>query len=157
MTPPKPQKNTGALNTLRQTLSVEEWQQALQNAKAQRASGGPGLDRRDTQQPRHRAVRRCLLRVDRGESAPGIYVVRSSDISSGGLRLIHGGAIAPDAVCCVIIESEQGRSLAAGGVVAWCNPIDDTDPSAYELGVRFYAPIDADGFAEQPGASEEAA
>ena len=163
MTTPKPQKNTGALNTLRQTLGADEWQQALETAKAQRASGTQGvsgvsdLDRRDTQQPRHQAVRRCLLRVDRGESAPGIYVVRSSDISSGGLRLIHGGAIPKDTVCCVIIETEQGRSLAAGGVVVWCNPIDDTDPPAYELGIRFYQPIDAGGFGDNPGDAEEAA
>lgn len=157
MNQPNPSRHTGALNTLRQTLSVDEWQQALQNAKAQRASGAPGLDRRDTQQTRHQAVRRCLLRVDRGESVPGIYVARSSDISSGGLRLIHGGAIDQDTVCCVIIETEQGQSLAAGGVVAWCNPIDDTDPPAYELGIRFYQPIDASGFAENPGDAEEAA
>ena len=157
MTPPKPSKNTGALNTLRQTLGADEWQQALETAKAQRSSCAPDMDRRDTQQTRHQAVRRCLLRVDRGEAAPGIYVVRSSDISSGGLRLIHGGPIDPDTICCVIIESEQGQSIAAGGVVAWCNPIGDTDPPAYELGVRFYTPIDADIFAEQSDTSEDAA
>ncbi|MEZ6190829.1 MAG: PilZ domain-containing protein [Phycisphaerales bacterium] len=157
MNPKKSSKNTGALNTLRQSLSVEEWQQALASAKAQRASAAPELDRRDRQQKRHQAVRRCLLRVDRGEAAPGIYVVRSSDISSGGLRLIHGGAIDPDTICCVIIETEQGQSIAAGGVVAWCNPIDDTDPPAYELGVRFYTPIDADIFADQSDPAEEAA
>lgn len=163
MTPQKPAKNTGALNTLRQSLSVEEWQKALASAKAKHtpgapaASGAPELDRRDTKQTRHQVVRRCLLRIDRGEAAPGIYVVRSSDISSGGLRLIHGGAIDPDTICCVIIETEQGQSIAAGGVVAWCKPIDDTDPPAYELGVRFYAPIDADIFAEQSDPAEEAA
>ncbi len=160
MNQPNQSPKSGALNTLRQTLTPDEWRQALENAKAQRASGAPGapdLDRRDPAQPRHQAVRRCLLRVDRGETAPGIYVVRSSDISSGGLRLIHGGAIKKDTVCCVIIETEQGRSLAAGGTVAWCKPINDTDPPAYELGIRFYAPIDAGLFAGQSDTAETAA
>lgn len=157
MNQPNQNPKTGALNTLRQTLTPDEWQRALENAKTQRASGAPGYDRRDPVQTRHKAVRRCLLRVDRGDAAPGIYVVRSSDISSGGLRLIHGGPIDRDTVCCVIIETEQGQSLAAGGAVSWCKPIDGTDPQAYELGIRFYAPIDADIFAEPSDSAEEAA
>lgn len=159
MNQPKPNKTTGALNTLHHCLTVEEWQRALDVAKAQRASGTPDIDRRNPAQKRHRAVRRCLLRVDRGQAAPGIYVVRSCDISSGGMRLIHGGHVRKGTICCVIIETDRGQSIAAGGVVAWCRPIDDTDPPAYELGVRFYAPVDADGFAEDPSSvsAEDAA
>jgi len=154
-------KNTGALNTLCQTLTADEWRNALETAKSQRAPGTPGIpeqDRRDPNRPRHQTVRRCLLRVDRGDSVPpGIYVVRSSDISGGGLRLVHGGHIEQGAVCCVIIESTAGRSIAAGGTIAWCNPINDTDPPAYELGIRFYKPINADIFAQEQSEAEDAA
>ena len=157
MTPPKRKHSTGALNTLHQSLTAEDWHKALAAAKAQRVNGKPDQDRRNAKQPRHQAVCRCLLRVDRGETAPGIYVVRSSDISDGGIRLVHGGPIKPDSVCCVIIETDQGLSTAIGGVIAWCNPIDDTMPPAFELGVRFYEPIDANGFAGQDQRNIDAA
>jgi PilZ domain len=157
MTKPQRKRGSGALNTLNQCLGTDEWQEALSAAKTQRAAGKPDTDRRDPDSPRHHAVRRCLLRVDRGESAPGIYIVRSRDISDGGLRLVHGGPVKPGSVCCVIIETAKGQSIAAGGVVTWCNPIDDTTHPAFELGVRFYEPIDSSGFAEQTQPNEDAA
>jgi PilZ domain len=146
---PKPAKptGTGALNTLNHCLSAEQWRAALAAATSQRSRAEPQHDQRAQGQPRHHAIRRCLLRVDRGGSAPGIYLVRSRDISHGGLCVIHGGPLKPDTLCCVIIESNAGQSLAAGGSVAWCNPVKGTDPPAYELGIRFYEPIDASPFA----------
>ena len=57
----------------------------------------------------------------------------------------------------MIIEAEQGRSIAAGGVVSWCNPIDDTTHSAFELGIRFYRSIDASVFAQQVEEDADAA
>lgn len=159
MPKPKPVKptRTGALNTLRHCLSADEWRAALETAKAQRSDAVPGHDQRDPEQPRYQTVKRCLLRIDRGESAPGIYLVRSSDISSGGIRVIHGGPIGEQTVCAVIIESDAGQSLVVGGTVAWCNPIKNTDPPAYELGIRFYEPIDARPFAGQDEDAEDAA
>lgn len=157
MTQQKKPNATGALNTLRHSLSAEKWHNALQSAKEQQAQAACAQDQRTTDQPRHQAVRRCLLRIDRGQSAPGIYIVRSSDISDGGARIIHGGPIKPDTVCCVIIETTTGQTLAAGGTIAWCNPVKNTDPSAYELGIRFYKPIDASPFADHDENAEEAA
>jgi PilZ domain len=159
-TPPK-KSATGALNTLRHSLSEGEWRDALHSAKTQQAQTHADNDQRAPEQTRHTAVRRCLLRVDRGDAAPGIYIVRSRDISSGGIRIIHGGTLKPDTVCCVIIESITGQSLVAGGTIAWSNPVKGTDTPAYELGIRFYQPIDAAPFAEQndhtPDASDAAA
>lgn len=149
MTNPKRKHSTGALNTLHHSLTAEDWQKALEVAKNRRINGKPDQDRRDAKQSRHQTVRRCLLRVDRGETAPGIYMVRSRDISDGGMSLVHGGPVKPDTVCCVIIETEEGLSTAIGGVIAWCNPIDNTMPLAFELGVHFYTPIDASVFAGQ--------
>ncbi len=157
MKSPKPNSARGALNTLIHSLTAGEWTQALEAAKKQSAGACDGENRRDSAHPRHQAVCRCLLRVDRGEAAPGLYVVRSRDISDVGMRLIHGGPIEPETVCCVIIQTEGGQSLAAGGVVAWCQPIASTEPGAYELGVRFYQPIDAGRFAQMPLPDEDAA
>jgi hypothetical protein len=158
MPQPTPKNPSGALNTLNQSLSVEEWQQALAVAKERAGQRRVDEDRRDLNRPRHEAVRRCLLRVDRGESAaPGLYVVRSRDISDGGMRLVHGGRIRPGSICCVIIETESGDHLAAGGEVSWCNPIDGAAAAAYELGIRFYAPIDASRFAPRTEPNEDAA
>ncbi len=153
MTKPIRKHSTGALNTLQQTLTAEDWHKALEAANIQRANGKPEEDRRDPKRQRHQTIRRCLLRVDRGNTAPGIYVVRSRDISDGGISLIHGGPAKPESACCVIIETKEGLNLAIGGIVAWCNPINDTMPPAFELGIRFHA----SGFAEQDQKIEDAA
>lgn len=150
-------KGTGALNTLSQTLTEEEWENALNAAKAQHTVEMPSQDRRNPSHIRHQTVRRCLLRVNRGDVTPGLYVVRTRDISDGGLRLIHGGPIKPDAICCVIIETDGGQTLAAGGNIAWCNPISDTNPPAYEMGISFCQPIDASIFSNQSASSEDVA
>jgi len=152
-----PPKSTGALNTLRHSLSEPQWQAALEVTKSQKVEDPPDKDQRDPEQTRHRAVRRCLLRVPRDQAPPGIYLVRSSDISAGGIRIIHGGPVKPQTVCAVIIESTEGRSTAAGGVVAWCNPVKDTDPPAYEIGIDFYESIDTAPFVQRDDESEEAA
>lgn len=156
MTQPKP-KSGGALNTLHHSLTQEEWRNALEAAKAQRTDGKPETERRDPRQPRYQTIRRCLLRVDRGASPPGLYVVRSLDVSSGGIKLVHGGPLRVDSVCCVIIETTTGQSLAAGGAIAWCKPIKQTTPPAYEMGIRFYEPIDASQFTGSSGRNEDAA
>ncbi len=157
MTKPKKPAGTGALNTLRHSLSADEWQDALQSAKAQHNPAASRQEQRTTDQTRHQAIQRCLLRVDRGDTSPGIYIVRSRDISDGGIRIIHGGPLKPDTLCCVIIETNSGQTLAAGGTIAWCNPVKGTDIPAYELGIRFYEPIDATPFAKLDEQAEEAA
>jgi len=160
MTKPKKQSATGALNTLMNSLSTDEWSSALQTAKTQHDPHADqyGQDQRDANQKRHPSVRRCLLRIDRGEdTTPGIYLVRSRDISDGGIRILHGGPIDTDTICCVIIESTAGQSTAVGGTVAWCNPVKSTETPAYELGIRFYEPIDASPFADHIEEAEDAA
>lgn len=151
------QRSTGALNTLRQTLSEDEWREALSVVKARRNGTARVEDRRDEDQPRHEVVRRCLLRVDRGDRAPGLYVCRTKDISGGGACLLHGGLIEPGSICCVIFETDAGPSLAVGGEIAWYDPIKGTSPTAYEVGIRFYQPIDAERFVGNGSADEWAA
>jgi hypothetical protein len=157
MTKPKPISATGALNTLRHSLSNDEWHDALNAAQSQRSQTPATHDQRAADQPRHPAIQRCLLRVDRGDSAPGIYIVRSRDISTNGIRILHGGPLKPETACCVIIESNDGRSIATTCVVAWCNPVTGTDSPAYELGMRFNEPIDASPFAQQDDGTQDVA
>jgi len=156
MTRPQRPKATGALNTLRHTLSEAQWESALQAAKSQWGSDPSKQDQRDPDQPRHRAIRRCLLRIDRGEASPGLYLVRSSDISAGGIRIIHGGPAKPQTVCAVIIESTQDQSTLAGGLIAWCTPVKGTDPPAYEIGIRFHQLIDTAPFVPQQDETDAA-
>ncbi len=147
----------GALNTLSHSLTIDQWQQALESAKRYRSELSFYEDRRDPSQTRHDTVRRCLLRVDRGDAAPGLYVVRSRDISDGGIRIVHGGQVKPQSVCCIIIETENGQSIAAGGEVSWCNPIKDDSVDAYELGIQFYVPINASCFGPVSDSNENVA
>jgi hypothetical protein len=95
---------------------------------------------------------RCLLRLN---SAAGTYIVRSQDISSGGLRFVHGQPLRASTRCTIALQSDYGPGRILSAVVAWCKEIEfyDPDVEAYEVGVKFDTPIDIRGFTADGGAA----
>lgn len=88
---------------------------------------------------------RCLLRLN---SSAGTYIVRSQDISSGGLRFVHGQPLRASTRCTIALQSDQGPGRILSAVVAWCKEIEFFDPEveAYEVGVKFDSAIDVRPF-----------
>jgi len=63
---------------------------------------------------------RCLLRLS---GLAGTYIVRSRDISAGGLRFVHGQPLNPSTRCTIALQSDAGPGRILSAVVAWCNEI----------------------------------
>ena len=88
---------------------------------------------------------RCLLRLS-GQA--GTFIVRTQDISSGGLRFVHGHPLRPSTRCTIALQSDAGPGRILSAVVAWCKEIEifDPDVDAFELGLKFDTPIDTRPF-----------
>ena len=101
--------------------------------------------------PRQKFECRCLLRLS---GTAGTYIVRSQDISAGGLRFVHGHPLRPSTRCTIALQSDNGPGRILSAVVAWCKEIEfyDPDVEAYEVGIKFDSAIDIRPFTGDGGA-----
>lgn len=85
---------------------------------------------------------KCLLRLS---GLAGTFIVRTRDISAGGLCFVHGQPLRPSTRCTIALQSDLGPGRILSAVVAWSKEIEFFDPDleAYEIGVKFDTPIDA--------------
>ena len=88
---------------------------------------------------------RCLLRLS---AQSGTFIVRSRNISAGGLRFVHGQPLRPSTRCTIAIQTQQGMGRILGAVVTWCKEVEFEDPDieAYDIGVKFDESIDTGTF-----------
>lgn len=95
---------------------------------------------------------RCMLRLS---SAAGTYIVRSQDISSGGMRFVHGQPLRASTRCTIALQSDTGPGRILSAVVAWCKEIEffDPDVEAWEVGIKFDNAIDIRPFTGDGGAA----
>lgn len=84
---------------------------------------------------------RCLLRLS---GLAGTFIVRTRDLSPGGLCFVHGQPLKPSTRCTIALQAEAGPGRILSAVVAWCKEIEFFDPDleGYEVGVKFDAHID---------------
>lgn len=135
MAPPRAQTDTTRL-----WVSDQQWLAILE--KVQR--GGPaevaGADCRRLYERTDHACR-CMLRL--GDAA-GTFVVRTRDVSAGGLRFVHGHALRAGTRCTIVLQPDGAMGKILSAVVAWCSEIEyfDEDIEGYEIGVKFDQPID---------------
>lgn len=138
---PKPED----VETFRDWLSQEQWQDAVREIQ-KRSLDLNGRERRDPHAPRHQAITRCLLRVERRGSVLGMLLVRSRNISSTGMCVVHGGRVPRRAKATIVIEAGEKTGLITTGRIVWCKPIKGARPLAHEIGIEFDAPIDVSAF-----------
>ena len=132
-----------AIDTVRDWLSEDEWQQALQEVR-RRPMDLTGRERRDA--ARFDAITRCLLRVERRGSVLGMLLVRSRNLSSTGMCVIHGGRVPRRCVATVVIQGADGRGVITSGRTIWCKRVPGEKPVAHEIGIAFDAAIDVSAF-----------
>lgn len=128
-------------------VSDQQWLAILERVQR----GGPVLE--DTTQqadcrrlhPRETYECRCLLRLS---GTAGTYIVRSQDISAGGMRFVHGQPLRASTRCTIALQSDHGPGRILSAVVAWCKEIEFYDPDleAYEVGIKFDSAVDVRGF-----------
>lgn len=95
--------------------------------------------------PRADYACRCILRM---ADAAGTYIVRTRDLSSGGLRFVHGQPLRAGTRCTIVLQPDGGMGRILSAVVAWCSEIEyfDDDIEGYEVGVKFDQPVDVRAF-----------
>lgn len=129
-------------DTTRLWVSDQQWLAILERVQR----GQPGMQATAEADCRRLHTRqafecRCLLRLN---SSAGTYIVRSQDISSGGMRFVHGSPLRASTRCTIALQSDNGPGRIMSAVVAWCKEIEffDPDVEAYEIGIKFDTAID---------------
>lgn len=138
MAPPRAE-----VDSTRLWVSDQQWLAILERVQR----GQPGLASGDDCRrlhPRADCACRCMLRL--GDAA-GTFVVRSRDISSGGLRFVHGQPLRAGTRCTIVLQPDGAMGRILSAVVAWCSEIEyfDEDIEGYEVGVKFDQTIDVRG------------
>ena len=136
-----------ARETLAGYLTEADWAAALERIEAQPAAPVDANRRLG----RDRIPRRlnCLIRLDDGRGTPGIHLVRTRNISSGGLAVVHGSPLDIDTALVVALEAAAGQGLIQRASVVWSRRIEPADPAkaaAYEIGLKFDRDIFVDQF-----------
>lgn len=138
---------TQTMDSTRLWVSDQQWLAILERVQR----GQPAVEESAVQQGCRRLHQRetfecrCLLRLN---SSAGTYIVRSQDISSGGLRFVHGQPLRASTRCTIALQSDNGPGRILSAVVAWCKEIEffDPDVEAYEIGIKFDTAIDVRPF-----------
>jgi hypothetical protein len=133
-------------DTLRLWLSEQQWLSILSRIESQTADY-QGPERRHPRQP---VTLRCVVRVQQPDGRSATYLLRSRNISKGGLGFVHSAPIAPSTRCTVALQAIDGFGLIASGRIAWCRDLNDLDTHAHEVGLQFDRPIDISPFIDDP-------
>ena len=133
-------------DTTRLWVSDQQWLAILERVQR----GGPiPFEQGDNDcrrlHPREAFECRCLLRLS---GLAGTFIVRTRDISAGGLCFVHGQPLRAATRCTIALQSDAGPGRILSAVVAWCKEIEFFDPDleGYEIGVKFDTPIDTRAF-----------
>lgn len=133
--------------SLRLWLSEKQWMALL--ARIQRSGDDyEGPERRSARADRIPAQLRCVVRAQQPDGRSATYLVRSHNISAGGLGFVHGTPLPRGSRCTIALEKGAGHGLIASGRVAWARQIDDRVPHAFEVGIQFDRPIDPAPFVD---------
>lgn len=129
------------IDSTRLWVSDQQWLAILERVQRSRpVDFDPATDCRRLH-PRESFECRCLLRLS---GLAGTYIVRTRDISAGGLCFVHGQPLIASTRCTIAMQPDHGPGRILSAVVTWCREIEFFDPDleAYEIGVQFDTPID---------------
>lgn len=138
---------------LMQYLTQDDWQSALQRIQRDRRPLSPDLAERRKAGQRYDHVLTCLLRVEL-DGHSEIHLVRTRDVSRGGLSVLHGGVIPPEADCLVAVEISEGEGKLMRAHVVRCREVEVEHASqkAYEIGLQFEGELDVETFLDTDNA-----
>lgn len=127
-------------------LSEKEWGVLIGTLEAGKGPTVPATrDRRDLEATRFPLVKRCALRVLHPSGNVTSHLVRSRNISMGGMGFIHLSFLYPDTDCHVALQTRAGESVAMAGKVSWCRHVSG---KSHEIGFRFDQMIPVGEFIE---------
>jgi hypothetical protein len=132
-------------------LSEQQWMSLLTRVQRD-ADDYAGPNRRDPHRDRMPARLRVVVRAQQPDGRSATYLVRSHNISAGGIGFVHSRPMPRGSRCTIAIEGGDGQGLITSGRVAWGRQIDDHAPAAFEVGIQFDRPIDPTPFGGDPTA-----
>lgn len=131
------------VDTTRLWVSDQQWLAILERVQRGRCIEIDEPEQQDCRRlhPRQQYACRCLLRLS---GTAGTFIVRTRDVSAGGLCFVHGQPLRPSTRCTIAIQTEMGPGRIISAVVTWCKEVEFYDPDleGYEIGVKFDTPID---------------
>lgn len=137
---------TKSNNILKSSLQLTEKQWGVLIATLE-AGKGPTVpatrDRRDLDIKRHPHVKRVALRIIHPGGQKTSHLVRSRNLSVGGMGFIHLSFLYPDTACHIALQTRHGESVALSGRVSWCRHVSG---KSHEIGFRFDQMIQIDEF-----------
>lgn len=127
-------------------LSEEDWAnliQKLEIAKGKEVSAFS--DRRDLDQCRHTMVRRAAIRVQHMDGRTSSHVIRTRNISSGGVAVVHNVYLHLKTRCHLVLVTRHNEGVGLAASVAWCRHIEGL---GHEIGLSFDKAIDVTEFVD---------
>ncbi len=125
-------------------LTEAQWGTLIRTMEGGRGPLVPAtLDRRNLDMQRYKMVRRAALRVQHPAGNVTSHLVRTRNLSAGGLSILHGCFLYPRTMCHVALQTRHGESVAIAAAVQWCRHVSG---KSHELGLCFSRMIQVDEF-----------
>lgn len=116
-------------------LSESQWRELIGRLEAGKGPTVPATqDRRDLDALRYPWVRPAAIRVVHPGGNATSHLVRTRNVSIGGLGFIHSSFLYPNTPCHLAMRTIHGESVAVPGRILWCRHVSGR---SHELGVRF--------------------
>ena len=149
-----PTKSNDILHTSL-NLTEKQWETLIATLEAGKGPMVPATrDRRDLDVKRYPHVRRVALRVIHTGGQKTSHLVRSRNLSVGGMGIIHLTYLYPGTVCHVARQPRQGESVALSGKDRWGRHVSG---QSHEIGLRFDQLIQIDEFIDPEALDDPAA
>ncbi|MBB6428904.1 PilZ domain-containing protein [Algisphaera agarilytica] len=125
-------------------LTEKQWGTLISSLEAGKGPTVPATrDRRDLDIKRYPHVTKVALRVIHPGGQKTSHLVRSRNLSSGGMGFLHLSFLYPDTPCHIALQTRHGESVAMSGKVSWCRLVSG---KSHEIGFRFDQMIQIDEF-----------
>ncbi len=135
-------KYAGGSNQLIDTLHLSDEQWRTLSEKLDQ--GDPYVSgQRSQRRITYRKLSQIAVAIRQADGEWGKYVVRSRDLSPGGIGFIHGSYIHPGSECRVILKDCHEKVVCLEGIVKRCELIEGT---AHDVGVQFNEEINIASF-----------
>jgi len=124
-------------------LSEEQWAQlaAILDASDPENEGGQRLHKRVS----YRKLSQIAVAIQQPDKQWAKYIVRSRDLSEGGIGFVHGSFLHAGSLCRVILKDQEGQVVCIEGTVRGC---DFLQGRAHNIGVQFNEEINLSRFVQ---------
>lgn len=91
-------------------------------------------DKRRYERISYRKLAQIVVAIKPPEGEWAKFIVRSHNLSRGGIGFLHGCYLHPGCQCRIILKNSQGQAVCINGVVKRCEFLE---AKAHDIGVEF--------------------